>query len=122
MAKKHLEERSLITLRKEGATCDVCQRWIPLDAQWRKKKRRDLFNIFDVVAVRPDFTGVLGLQITSWSNVSARLNKIKTSPEALAWLNRGNQIEIWGWKQKSNKRWEAKRKEVHVYELLCDPF
>jgi hypothetical protein len=87
--------RSLAEGRRREWRVDVVERWI---GGGRIKVRKDLFGCIDLVALdgRP---GVLGIQATSRSNVSARVRKIREEcwPAAEAWLRAGNRLEVWGW-------------------------
>lgn len=64
--------------------------------------RKDLFGFIDVFTITP--TGFLAIQVTSWTNTSNRVMKIKTEclDYSRAWLEAGGRIEVWGW-MSSNK-------------------
>lgn len=47
------------------------------------------------------------IQATSAANMSARVAKIQSKPEASAWLKAGGAIEVWGWIKRGN-RWRVK--------------
>ena len=53
---------------------DVCERWVPNPGHPGGGKRRDLFGLVDLVAVRD--TQTMGVQTTSATNVSAHLTKM----------------------------------------------
>ena len=61
------------------------------------QKRVDLFGFIDIVALPPG--SILGIQTTTRSNMWGRRNKIRTEKkkQAIAWLQGGGVIEIWGW-------------------------
>ena len=63
-------------------------------------KRQDLFDFIDIIAIRDE---ILGVQCTSASGVSARVNKIilECQEEAQTWLKSGGRLEVWGWKKYS---------------------
>lgn len=77
------------------------------------KRTQDLYGIFDVVylirrsreidTVHPPHSEMrytlVAVQITSRDNMSSRCKKIAEAPEAAAWLESGNAIEVWGWDQ-----------------------
>lgn len=64
--------RTLAALRAAGWLVEVVERWNP-----HARIRHDLFNVADVLAVRgPD---TLAVQVTSGSNVPARVHKLKAS-------------------------------------------
>lgn len=62
-------------------------------------KRRDLFQCIDIVAVKVG-EGVLGIQCTTDSNVSARVEKIQELDEAQVWIESPARLEVWGWAKK----------------------
>ncbi len=69
--------------------------------------RQDLYHYIDIVATHP--TGeVLFIQVTSASNVSARIKKIQAvtdgTPQALALLNGSNtHLLVMGWDKRNKK-------------------
>lgn len=73
--------------------------------------RRDLFHAFDLLACKVS-EGILGLQVTSASNVAARLAKLRAQPDVATWLETGGRAQVWGWK-KVNGHWHAR-----IIELL----
>jgi hypothetical protein len=111
--------RTLALLRKEKWLAAVTEKWNP-----HVKIRQDLFGFIDVIAVRSGDIRVLTVQATSYSNMSARANKIlgldleeddskgqSTAKSARIWLESGNRIEIWGWHKKKG-HWVVAKKEV----------
>jgi hypothetical protein len=85
-------QRSLAYLREQGMTCEVVERWNAF-----ARIRQDLFGIIDIVAL--DEQQTLGVQTTSWTNVSARVKKIAESPHLPALLRAGWVLEVHGWKK-----------------------
>jgi hypothetical protein len=69
--------------------------------------RKDLFGLFDILALGKD--EIIGIQVTSASNVSKRIRKIEDSPLLGAIRESGMKIEVHGWrkyaKQKDGKWW-----------------
>ncbi len=112
--------RSLAELRKQGYYAQVVERWIPMT-----RRRLDLYGFIDIVAIDSAgaLPGVLAVQATSTSNMSARLQKICTecADEARAWLQTGNRIEIHGWAKRGakgkRKLWTLRRHTVELPEL-----
>jgi hypothetical protein len=70
------------------------------------KKRIDLFGVIDVLAITP--TGILGIQATSGSNHSSRVNKALEEPRLIAWLKAGGRFQVWSF-AKTGARGKAKR-------------
>jgi hypothetical protein len=98
--------RTLMLLRQEGYLAEVVEKWIP-----RANIRKDLFGFIDILAVAPDGT-VLAAQVTSGSNVSARLAKsrdvIVTHPQL---RKTGWRFEVHGWR-KLKSGWACRREEI----------
>lgn len=66
----------------------------------------DLWNVFDLIAVKPGGRGLtIFVQVTSASNHAARRNKIIASPEAKLCILSGCSILIQSWRKKDN-RWK----------------
>lgn len=61
---------------------------------------RDWCNFADIIAIRYGHNSqprVLMVQATGWTNVSARLKKIKASAEACQCVTAGCEVQVWGW-------------------------
>ena len=101
-------QRSLKKLREDGYIAQVVEHYNQF-----ARRRIDLFNVIDIAAIKPDNPGVLGIQTTSTSNISARQKKALASAELLVWLQAGNRFEIWGWAKRGPR---GKRK---TYQLKC---
>ena len=98
-------ELTLKKWRKAGYLCAVVEKWNP-----HVKIRQDLFGCIDVLAVGPD--GTIGIQSTSYSNVSARVRKIEDMPETVhALRNAGWRVLVEGWR-KPKHRWESREVDV----------
>jgi len=77
--------------RKAGYLCAVVEKW-----NMHAKIRQDLFGCIDVIAIGPGET--VGIQCTSYSNVSARVKKFASMPETVAALRDGNwRLMLEGW-------------------------
>ena len=104
-------QRSLSAMRRDGWTVCVVEKWI---AQIRQRK--DAYGFGDLLACRIGQPGATLVQTTSGSNVSARLDKIRTIPEAGIWLAAGNRIEVHGWRKTGprgmRKVWTCRKIEV----------
>ncbi|MBK5942730.1 hypothetical protein [Halorhodospira halophila] len=98
-------ERTLQRLRREGWTAEVVERWIP-----QARRRRDLFGVVDVLALRGGET--LAVQATSRSNVAARISKIRESDALPLIREAGWRIEVWGWARDSKGRWQVRVEDM----------
>lgn len=91
---------TLKLLREQGWTVEVTEKWIP-----GANIRKDLFGFIDLVALKDGQT--LGVQATSYSNISARVKKIE-SAELLSAVRKASwQVWVIGWR-KQNNRWVHK--------------
>jgi hypothetical protein len=61
------------------------------------RKRHDLFEILDIVALRGDVT--LGVQATSYTNISSRCRKIAEADATPALRAAGWRLVVHGWQQ-----------------------
>ena len=87
-------------LREHGWLAEVVERWVP-----GANIRKDLFGFVDIVALRDGET--LAVQATSYSNISARVNKIADA-DAVSQVRKANwRIWVVGWR-KVNNRWTEK--------------
>jgi hypothetical protein len=68
------------------------------------------------LAVRPNESGVLGVQATTLGHVSARLAKARALPALKTWLAAGNRFEVWGW-ARCRGRWRVKIVSVQAKDL-----
>jgi hypothetical protein len=92
-------------------------------------RRHDTFGFADLIAVKPG--SLVFLQVTSWSNVSARANKIAREEHGKGqWRQpiielaksllsiHGIRIVVEGWKQDPRTlRWESREIEITPAEL-----
>lgn len=100
-------QRSLKYLRDKGYTVEVVERSTNFGGRFR---RHDLFGIADLIALGDN--EVLLVQVTSASNVSARVKKI-TESEHLNAIRKANVgIIVHGWGKKSNGRYEVREVDL----------
>lgn len=93
-------------LKEEGWLVWTVERWIP-----GARIRVDLFGILDQIAIKDGH--VLGLQPTSWSNVSARVKKIADSEHIGKVRELGWTLLVYGWKlDPKTKKWVHKIVDV----------
>jgi hypothetical protein len=70
------------------------------------KTRHDLFGIIDILAINKGDT--IAIQVTSYSNISARVKKISESPSIGFLRDAGWTILVEGWKKEKNGRYTSK--------------
>ena len=115
-------QRTLKELRKRGYRVDIVERWIPIPGG--HGRRRDLFNIIDILALSTDF--ILGVQ-SCGNSFSAHWKKL-TEDEAentWDWLSMPyTRLEIWAWRKVKVKRggkavrWEPRIKAITLADVL----
>ena len=103
-------QRSRDWLKKRGTVSQIVERWNSF-----ARIRQDLFGFCDIVSLEAKITAI---QVTSGTNVAARVNKIFDEPRARAWLASGGMIEVHGWRKtgKAGKRklWSLRRVAVEL--------
>jgi hypothetical protein len=104
-------KRSLDRLRAAGYQTAVTEKWNP-----HAEIRQDLFGWCDLVAIRADKPGVLGVQTTTVSHQANRLSKLVAIPAVRTWLLAGNRVEVHGWKRRRG-RWDVTRRVVTIEDL-----
>ena len=98
--------RTLSWLRKQGYVAEVTEKWNPFS-----RTRKDLFGLLDILALKAQERGCLGIQATSTSNLAARRTKAKQSPLLGLWLGAGNAFWLVGWAKRGAR---GKRKTWQV--------
>jgi len=117
MAKQtHVTPRSLQVLRACGYHCQVVERIIP--GMFIKK---DLFGLIDVMAVKADEPGVLGIQVTTRSNVSSHFHKALDLPALKVWLAAGNRLVIHAWGRVKERLKDGSWSKVGRWKLVERP-
>lgn len=111
--------RTLQYCRKQNWVADVAEKWIAVTRQ-----RKDLFGFIDIVVLSKDKT--IGIQATTTSHQQNRVKKIikDCRINAIAWLEAGNAIEVWGWGKRKLKRgsevyrWYVTRTEITLEDFI----
>lgn len=101
-------QNSLKWLRKNGYIAEVVEKWIPV-----ANIRKDLFGCIDIVAVHKERPETVGVQVTSYSNISARRKKAEGLEDIKTWRAAGNQFVIHGWQKKKN-RWHLTQRHLET--------
>ena len=107
--------RTITELRKKGYIAGNVEKYNTFS-----HKRNDLFGFIDIVAVHPT-KGVLMIQATSGSNVSARIKKIAEDyAQELLLLRLANvSVQVWGWRKTKVKRFgKAVRWTARIVEVI----
>jgi hypothetical protein len=93
-------------MRERGYLADVTEKWIPMI-----KQRKDLFGFIDILCVHRERPEVVGVQATSASNVSARIDKIINHENVAAVRKGGIRILVHGWGKKKG-RWTLREVDI----------
>src|SRR4051794_2353315 len=110
--------RSLDLLRRDSWHAQVVERYLAF-----ARVRQDLFGIGDVLAIREGEPPLL-VQVTSTSNLAARVKKALASPLLRVWLSTGCRFECWGWAKKGaegkRKTWQLTRRVLTLAPAPTD--
>ena len=90
-------QRSLKMLRDHDWYAEVVEHFNSFT-----KRRHDLFGFADIIALKKDYRPLL-VQVTSGSNVSARLKKIEES-ELIELVRFSFVVQVHGWRKIKKKR------------------
>jgi hypothetical protein len=99
-----LNQRTVALLKDRGYQCDIVESYNAFT-----KRKKDLFGVFDILAIGKGET--IGVQITSKSNISSRIKKIEESEYLPLLLEAGWRIIVFGWFKKDNGRYDYKEFE-----------
>lgn len=73
------------------------------------KRKHDLFGCIDLLAIGNGET--LAIQVTSKSNMSARIHKIEDSPALIEMIKSNWRVIVHGWQKNKSNRFEVKEFE-----------
>jgi len=96
---------SLKEMRARGYYSEVVERFNSFT-----KTRNDFAGFIDVLCLGDG--EVVGVQTTSYSNMSARLKKIREHENLAVVLNSGIRILVHGWRKNKSNRWEMREVEI----------
>lgn len=92
-------QRALAFCKEQGWTVQIVEKW----NQWAKV-RQDLFGCIDLVVLDGAGSGPLGVQVTSGSNVAARLTKARAELRLQDWLRSPARFEVWGYSKRKKRK------------------
>lgn len=103
-------QRTLKYYRELGFSAWIVEKW-----NMHARIRQDMFGFIDIVAIHPE-CGIVGVQATSGSNHSARVEKIKANEYFPLWCASGGRVEVVSWAKRGprgkRKVWTVRREEV----------
>lgn len=118
-------DAELLRQQRFGITCDQIAAILPtlggifndLSGNGENKVRQDLFGFIDILALTDNYT--VGLQVTSGTNLSARIAKLRESkiePKVRAWLAEHRRLLLLGWRELATPvpHWSPRVLEVRV--------
>lgn len=86
--------------------------------------KRDAFGAFDLIAVKPDAPGVLGVQVCASDRKADHVAKLREIEAVWAWLRAGNPIQIHSWRKRRERTktgaWGAPRWAVAVIPMTLE--
>lgn len=92
-------QKSLKLLRERGYSVFITEHYNAF-----AKVRVDLYGFIDIVGLHPKERGILGIQTTTGTNLSARIKKAQGIKQYWLWLSCGNDVEFHGWRKLLKKR------------------
>lgn len=98
-------QRSKALLESQGYKVWIVEHWNSF-----ARIRVDMWGFLDLVAIKPGET--VGVQTTSYSNLSARVKKIAEHENVDAVREAGWRILCHGWKKNAKGRWEVVVRDV----------
>ena len=96
--------RTTNLLREQGYTVATVETY-----NYFTKRKHDLFGCIDILAIGNNET--LAIQVTSKSNMSARIHKIEDSETLPEMLRSGWRVLVHGWWKNKSNRYEVKEFE-----------
>lgn len=91
--------KSLKLLKDDGYTTYIVEHYNAFS-----KTRHDLYGFIDIVGMRTSEVGLLGIQTTTGTNLSARIKKAEGLDNYWLWLACGNDVAFHGWRKILKKR------------------
>jgi hypothetical protein len=118
--------RTLRILRDRGYFVSVVEQVLP-----HSFIKRDCFGAFDILAVRADEPGVIGVQVCASDRKADHVAKLREIEAVWAWLRAGNRILIHSWRKRrerhpetrrwSTPRWAVAEIPVTLEDLMPEP-
>lgn len=110
-------QRTRDWLKRRGVLNAIVERWNSFAPRGDGGKglRQDLFGFADILAIGPR---IVAIQVTSGTNVAARVEKIYDTTAARTWLEAGGLIEVHGWRKAGprgkRKTWQIRRVAIEI--------
>ena len=115
MSKMSPTQRALAECKRRGWIAQVVEHTVP-----RTFIKRDLFGVIDIVAIA-NHSWIVGIQVTSGANHSARVAKIAAEPRAWSWHSAGGRLVVWSFALRGargkRKRYELREQWIGIAEF-----
>lgn len=112
MTKRSPSAILLQELRSQGWHAQSVEKWNAF-----AKRRIDLFGGIDIVAVHPEARRIVGFQVTSRANMSARLHKMRGIASLKAWVQAGAELIVAGVQQKPREKPDIRYVSIHLIDF-----
>ena len=118
--KTNAVQRSLKSLRENGWSCHIVERFLPARGTMKFPRRIDAFGIGDILAMRSPMEGLLGaialVQCCPGASHAEHKEKILAIPELQIWKDAGGIVFLQSWSKKGPrgkvKRWELREEQL----------
>lgn len=97
-------------MRLRGFLIEACQVW----NSW-SGTRKDLFGLFDYMAVHPEARGIVGVQTSTMTNLSGHVRKAHEQPALVPWLASGGRFVLHMWAKPGH--WVAEKRLWTLLEI-----
>lgn len=92
--------------------------------------KRDCFGAFDIIGVKGDVRGVLGIQVCASDRFADHVAKLRVIEAVWAWLRAGNHVVVHSWRKRRErnktggwgpKRWAVVEMPIYDNTLMPEP-
>lgn len=118
--KTNATQRSLGSLRENGWSCHIVEKYLPARGAMKFPRRIDAFNFGDILAMRPPMAGLRGsialVQCCPGASHAEHKDKILSIPEYYIWKKSGGRVFLQSWAKKGprgeRKHWTLREEEL----------
>ena len=118
--KTNAVQRSLKSLRENGWTCHIVEKFLPARGTMKFPRRIDAYGIGDILACRAPMQGLGGsialVQCCPGASHAEHKDKILAIPELKIWKDAGGRVFLQSWAKKGArgevKRWAMREEEL----------
>jgi hypothetical protein len=118
--KTNAVQRSLKSLRENGWSCHIVEKFLPARGTMKFPRRIDAFGVGDILAMREPMQGLGGsialVQCCPGASHAEHKDKILAIPEFYIWKKAGGRVFLQSWALKGargeRKRWTLREEEL----------